>query len=325
MKLGIVIIALLSLIACDKIHNMMDMPNKMDAMNNKMDGLTKGMNDTNGNMGQMITLMGKTVDGVDKQKVLLPFEKLMDESNYDMLSPIPSQLMPFAKEFAAAIPTKDLAELAYLWLKEIREVNPIKASDKDGNEIEYTNAEIAQINKVKLGRLIALQAVCGFLSDEKTNELIELHIKKYSRFEKTAYKILMMRTQFVRDILLKESLLSEPLSTVGEIKEAMMYVGQLDFIARLPFKNKIAYKVDGFLAPMDPSIEEKLDPKMMITLLKKIDLSVKQDFKLEQQDTMVGYSQEENSKIQNEKAADFAKAMEQLNTGLQFWEANTPK
>lgn len=324
MKILILMVALISLAACDKIHNMVDMPNKMDSMNKKMDSLTQGMNETNGNMGQMIVLMGKTVDGVDKQKVLLPFQALMDEANYEMLSPIPSMLMPYAKEFAAAIPPKDFAELAYLWLKEIREVNPLKKLDKEGNEIAYTDAEVSRINQLKLGRLIALQAVCGFLSDEKVNAVINLHIKQYSRFEKTAYKILMLRTQFVRDVLLRESLLSEPLSTVGEIKEAMMYIGQLDFISRLPYRNKVSVKVDGFLAPMEPTIQEAHDPKMMMTLLKKIELSVKQDFKIEQQ-VVVGENSQEDAQIQSNKVADFNKAMEQLNSSLQYWEVNTPQ
>lgn len=331
MKIIILLIALVSLSACDKIHNMIDMPDKMDSMNRKMDTMESMNNkmDTmtamDKKMETMASGMDATVVGINDQRVMLPFQQLMDEANYEKLSPIPSQLMPWAQKFAQAIPAKDFAELTYLWLKEIREVNPLKELDKEGNEIDFTSAQVNRINRVKLGRFYALLSVCGFLSDEKVNEIIDLHIKKYSRFEKTAYKILMMRAQFIRDVLLDQSLLSEPLSTVGEVKETMMYIGQLDFVARLPFKSKVSYKVDGFLKPMEPSIEEALDPKMMLSLLKRVDVSVKQSFKIEQQDFSVSGSPEENAKIQQNQRDDYAKAMVQLNAGLQYWEANTPK
>lgn len=337
MKFLILMASLLLLVSCQKLKNLMDVPDKMDDLNKKMDKMTSGMETTNAGMKEMIQGMGTTnanmremirgmdatVVGINDQRVLLPFEQLMNEANYERLSPIPSQLMPWGQKLAQAIPVKDFAELVYLWLKEIREVNPIKAQDKEGNELDYTPAEISRINKVKLGRFYALQTVCGFLPDEKVTEIIDLHIKQYSRFEKVAYKILMMRAQFIRDILLQESLLSEPLSSVGVIKEAMMYVEKLDFIALLPFKSKISYKIDGFLAPMDTNIEEKLDPKMMRTLLRKIDLSVNQDFKIEKEEVVVN-SVEEQSKIQTQKTSDLAKAMEQLKSRLQYWEANTP-
>ncbi len=331
MKFLILAISIMTLSACDKINHMMDMPDKMDSMNNKMDKMESmdkkmdKMDSMDVRMEKMASGMDATVVGINDQRVMLPFQQLMDEANYERLSPIPSQLMPWAQKFAQAIPAKDFAELTYLWLKEIREVNPPKDLDKEGNEVKYSEAQVSKINKVKLGRFYALLSVCGFLSDEKVNEIIDLHIKQYSRFEKTAYKILMMRAQFIRDILLNQSLLSEPLSTVGEFKESMMYIGQLDFIARLPFKAKINYKVDGFLAPMDSSVEEKLDPKMMLSLLKRVDVSIKQDFKVDQQDVNVAGTSEENAKIKKAQSDDFAKAMAQLAAGLQYWEANTPK
>lgn len=325
MKLLVLVIALVSLAACDKVHNLIDVPNKMDDLNKKMDHMTSGMDTTNNKMDQMVGGMDSTVVGINDQRVFLPVKELMDEANYEKLSPIPSQLMPFGKKLAEAISVSDLAELVYLWQKEIREVNPTKLMDKEGNEIAYTDAEVNRINKIKLGRTLAMQTVCGFLSDEKVNALIEMHIENHSRYEDTAYEILMFRAQFIRDVLLKESLLSQPLSTVGKIHQAVAYTQQLDFIARLPFADKVGYKVSGFLPPMDSAIEEKLDPKMMLPLLKKIELSAKQDFKMELQNFKVSNSPEKNAKNQQIQTDIYNKTMEQLNIGLQYWEANTPK
>lgn len=325
MKLLVLVIALVTLAACDKVHNLIDVPNKMDDLNKKMDHMTSGMDTTNSKMDQMVGGMDSTVVGINDQRVFLPYKELRDEANYEKLSPIPSQLMPFGEKAAQAIPVGDLVKLVYLWQKEIREVNPMKQMDAEGNEIPYTDAEVKRINKIKLGGVLAIQTLCGFLPDQKVEALIKAHIKTTSRYKQTAYQILMFRAQFIRDVLLKESLLSEPLSTVGNIQEAMMYVGQLDFIARLAFADKIAYRVSGFLAPMDNAIEEKLDPKMMLPLLKKIELSVKQDFKAELQTFNVSNSAEENAKFQREEGEIYAKSIEQLSNSLQYWEANTPK
>lgn len=325
MKFLAIIITLFSIVACDKVNNLIEVPNKMDDLNKKMDRMTTGMDTTNNNMDKMVSGMDSTVVGINDQRVFLPVKELMDEANYEKLSPIPSQLMPFGKKLAEAITVNDLAELVYLWQKEIREVNPTKQIDKDGNEIAYTDAEINRINKIKLGRTLAIETVCGFLSDEKVNELIVTHIKNHSRYEDTAYEILMFRAQFVRDILLKESLLSQPLSTVGKINQAVVYAQQLDFIARLPFAGKVAFKVSGFLPPYPNVIEEKLDPKMMLPLLRKIELSVKQDFKMEQQNFSVSNSPEENAQNQAVQNDIYNKAIEQLNAGLQYWETNTSK
>lgn len=316
MKILSLILTAILLSSCG-IQKMFDMPDKMDSMNKKMDQMTEGMDKTNFNMGQMINLMGKTVDGVDKQKVLLPFQQLMDEKNYDLLSPIPSKLMPWAKEFAEAIPAKDFAELSYLWLKEIKEVNPLKKMDKDGNEIPFTAEEISKINTLKLGRLSALQAVCGFLPDEKLNSVIDQQLVHYGRFEKTVYKVLMMRVQFIRDIMLNESLLSEPLTTVGEIKEAVMYATKLDFIARLGYADKIAVKVEGFLAPLE-TFQEKFNVNVAVKSYKKIKLSVDKDFKLDQQSITGDQSKDQD--IYSNKLKDFNDSVTTINESLKYWE-----
>ncbi len=325
MKVLVLLMAVLSLSACDKMNGLLDVPNKMDKMNNKMDSLTNGMDTTNNKMDSMVSGMDSTVVGINDQRVLIPVQELLNEKNYERLSPIPSQLMPFGKKLAEAISVDDLAELVYLWTKEIREVNPMKQLDAEGNEIEYTAAEIARINRSKLGRILAIQTVCGFLSDAKVNQLITNHIVNHSSFEDTAYEILMFRTQFIRDVLLTESLLAQPLSTVGKFAKSMTYINQLDCIAKLPFADKVAYKVSGFLPPFPASLEEKMEQKMMLTLLKKIDRSVKADFKMDQQNFKVTASQEENAKNQQQQAAIFNQSLQQLNAHLQYWEANTPR
>ena len=328
MKILVLMIALVSLSACDKINGMLDMPNKIDSMNHKMDTMEKlndGMAQTNIKMDKMTNGMDATVVGIDDQRVLIPVKELLDEANYEKLSPIPSQLMPFGKKLAEAITVNDLAELVYLWEKEIREVNPAKKMDKDGNEIPFTADEVTRINKIKLGRTLAIETICGFLPDAKVAELVETHIANHSDYEDTAYEILMFRFQFIRDVLLDQSLLALPLSTVGKINKAVFYVGQLDAIAKLSFVGKVAFKVSGFLPPFEPVIEEKLNVGMMLPMYQKIQVSVQHDFKMEAQNFNVSSSPEKNALDKQKQADIYNKAVAQLNDGLQYWTANGPK
>lgn len=325
MKFLVLLMTAVSLLGCHAMEQMVDMPNKMDKMNEKMDKMTSGMDKTVSKMDETNAGMNQTVVGINDQRVFLPVKELMDEANYEKLSPIPSQLMPFGKKLAEAINVSDLAELVYLWQKEIREVNPTKATDEKGNDIAYSLNEVNRINKIKMGRLLAMQTVCGFLSDEKVNALIEMHIENHSRYEDTAYEILMFRAAFIRDVLLNQSLLAQPLSTVGKINQAVVYAGQLDFIARLPFVEKVGYTTSGFLPPMESTVSEKLDLNMMSDRLSAIKRGVDGDFKMEQQNFKISSSQEKNAKNQQIQTEIYNRSVEKLNSLIQFWNTNTPK
>ena len=181
MKIVIVMVALVTLAACDKLNNLIDVPSKMDSMNEKMNKLTGGMDQTNKTTEQMAKGMDSTVVGINDQRVLLPIKELLDEANYEKLEPIPTLLMPFGKKMSEAISVEDLAELVFLWQKEIREVNPPKDVDANGDDIPYSAEQIKRLNKIKLGRMMAIESICGFLSDAKVAELINTHIKKIGR------------------------------------------------------------------------------------------------------------------------------------------------
>jgi hypothetical protein len=205
--------------------------------------------------------MGETVAGIKDQRLLIPLQELTKVDNYDALTPIPKKLMPYGKKLAEAISADDMAELAYLWLKSIDTVKPPMEGvlkdkdgkpvlDKDGNVTPvFTDDQIKGINHYNDGLLAALKVVCGFLPEQTVTDLIQRQVVHYGRYEATAFQILMLRSDFIDNTLMQASILSDPLPSVGALRQAITYNDSIERIARLPFVSQIGYQSIGFLPP----------------------------------------------------------------------------
>ena len=280
----------------------------------KMDNMQNTIGKMHGTMEKMNKGMGETVAGVNDQRILIPLIELMKYENYDELSPLPVKLLPYGKSLAQAVTADQMVEIVYLWLKEIDEVYPPKALDKNGNEIEYTAEQIDKINTTKLGRLAALQITAGFLPQTTVDQIIENQIINFGRFEETTYTILMLRVQFIRDVLLDASLLSKPLNSVGGLNQAIAFTQSLELITQLAFAAKIKMKVSGLLAPQE-NFEETLKKDLALTKWKKIKLSAEKDLKLELQ--VITGNPEKDAQILKSKQEAFALAMKTVDEHIQ--------
>lgn len=236
-RLTLVLMAVLA-VGCQKIDKSIDSVNAMPA---KMDGLQAK---------------------IDRQGAFLTFKELVDETNAEEILPIPFDLMGFAKEFGKFANEEDLVELFYLYNKKLNEV-----------VIDSTNPtpeEIKRFNHKKSHELAALQAVAGLMPQEKVQGIIDSRILRDDRYRDAGLAMLMMRVQFIRDVLLELSLFSEPIDVVGEFEKAIEYGNQIDFIARLPFTKFIAMSVTGFIEVERPDVIEQLDPAVALATWKKI-------------------------------------------------------
>ncbi|MCC6137273.1 MAG: hypothetical protein IT287_01470 [Bdellovibrionaceae bacterium] len=241
----IIFLCALSLTACgvtDAIDSVNATPEKMDAMNTKM--------------GDMQAEMSKTNESIRLQKVAIAKENLDDPKNATVLMPVPVGLMGYAKLFAENATLEEIAGQVYLYLKEVNDGIYPKLVDDTGAEIEFTMQEVANINQSKLHKYTAAQAICGLLPQSVVEELVAEYIYKENRYQKTAYNILMMRYQFLRDVMLNGSVLTESIEDVGSLEKAYEYVSYMDWIARRPFLNKINVKAYGFLPPLGEFYEE---------------------------------------------------------------------
>jgi hypothetical protein len=302
----------LMLVGC----GMADMPKKMDDSNKKMDEMGHKMDQTNRQMEDMVQRMDHTNGGIDKQSKLIPFENMLKSENTENLSPIPTRLMPFGKELALVISADDMVELTYLWLKEIDEVFPAHKMDANGNEVPYTQDEIDKINHDKLARLVGLQIIAGFLPQNVVNDMITKQVYTGGRYEDTVYTILMLRVQFIRDVMLDASLMAAPLNNAGKIAQAVEYNKNIDFVAKLPFAAKISLKTKGFI-PADISPVEKFDTGVSLKNWKHILLSAERDFVVSE-DAVTGNA-EEDHKIYQQKLDSYNQSKATIQSYIDSW------
>ncbi|QDK38775.1 hypothetical protein [Bdellovibrio sp. NC01] len=311
----------LSLVACeatDAIKSANQIPAKMDQ--------------TNQNMSNMLEEMKKTTSGVHDQSLLIPMENILKEENHDSLSPVPFKLMPYGKKFAEAATAQELIDLTYLWLKEVDESLPAKDIDETtGSELPYTRRQVAKINNEKIARLVALQVIAGFTPQTTVDEIVRTHIVGTSsiegslRFEETAYSFLMLRTMFIRDVLLNESLLSRPLDNVGKVEESMKYAKQIDSIAKYRFAAKIQFKSrgligdDGVQLPEDSQPQEQLSRDVAARLWRSIFEKAQSDLKVVERE--VGNNTEEDKKILDQERKRASTDLKILESYVKSWDA----
>lgn len=209
--------------------------------------------------------MDDTVKKMDETECALKqgisFEAMLKEENGRVLTPVPFDLMPFAKRFAECSSDQDLAELAYLWMKKINEVTLDIPSP--------TEAQIEEFNHRQLHVYSALQAVAGFIPHDKVVRIIQDHVYGSSAYQDSVFELLMLRMQFIRDVRLENGLFSKGLINVGRVELAVELADEVDYLARLPFAGSIGISVTGFVEPF-PDVKETLDPAQALAMWQKI-------------------------------------------------------
>jgi hypothetical protein len=286
------------------------------------------MDQTNKNMSDMKDEMKKTTAGVHDQSLLIPMENILKEENHDSLSPVPFKLMPYGKKLAEAATATELIDLTYLWLKEVDESLPAKDIDDAGNELPYTRKQIARINNEKLARLIALQVIAGFTPQATVDEIVQINIVGSDRdgsrrFEQTALSFLMLRTMFIRDVLLQESLLAGPLDNVGKVEEAIKYGKQVDAVAKYRFAAKVGFKTRGLIdangvqLPSDDQPQEQLNTQVAGDLWMKIQTKAHSDLQVTPRE--VGNNTDDDKKIFAQEQRRAAQAFQELDSYVKSW------
>lgn len=214
-----------------------------------------------GKMDRMLGEMNRTNGKVEQQCAVLTFDGMLKEEYGRELIPIPFDLMAFAREFGKCASDEQVVELVYIWVKRLNEVTMELPAPTE----EQTN----QFNHRKLHIYSALQAMSGLLEQPKLERIIDREIYGAGRYQDSALTMLMLRAQFLRDVLLEASLFSEGLTNVGKVEKAVEYAEQIEYLARLAFSPEIGVTVTGFIAPMD-DVKESFDPAVALKTWRKI-------------------------------------------------------
>lgn len=309
MKKMIFVLAFIGATGCkmlDAVDSVNDTPGKMDSMNSKM--------------GDMQEEMAKTNESIRLQKVAIAKENLENPRNAEVLLPVPVGLMGYAKLFAENATLDEIAGQVYLYLKEVNDGIYLKPVDETGAEKEFTAQEAAAINQSKLHKFTAAQAISGFIPQATLEVLVAEAIYKEHRYQKTTYNILMMRYQFLRDVMLNGSVLSESIEDVGTLEKAYEYVSQMDWIARRPFVNNVNVKVYGFLPPYGEVYEELnvvLAKESLLSLYEVI-LSRADNVQKMQMQSFTGNAAED-AKLFQERTQRLEKVLSSVENDMAFW------
>lgn len=303
-KLLLVLPFIFATAACDKINKSLDntseMGAKLDSMVGRMDKLE----------GQIETTNGKA----SKLEKFLPYVEMLKDENRKYLSPVPTRIIPLARELAASIPTHELIELTNILLNEINEVDAIGMNDE-------------QKLIDRSATLLTLQCLAGLAPEAKVDEIIATEVYKRGRYEQTVYPFLMMRVQFLRDVYLKESLLATKLTNVGMVEEAIGYAKQMDKIARLKFADRIGIKVKGIKDESGKALEEHLTSATVLDYWTKIKISAENDVDLGQQDSKprgdTGDTKLDQQNFEEAKSR-YASALTTIDGYIQSWNSTKP-
>ena len=243
------LIASLVLISGCRMNDALDSTIQMNA---KMDATNKGMDRTNSGMS-------RTNESIHKQTLMVSLNEILKEENTLYLFP-PIGMMPAGEAFGKEATPLEMIQVVYLWLKDINS----SQADGVGPDADGTWPSKEVLDRKKTAKLTALEVIAGLAPQETVDQLIEQQVNQGGRFESTTYEFLMLRSAFIEGILIQESLFSKPMINPGMFEEGLKYIGQMESIAKLPFKGKIALKTIGFAIP-DNNVDLKLDPASVKT------------------------------------------------------------
>ncbi|MGE4130162.1 MAG: hypothetical protein AB7F86_00910 [Bdellovibrionales bacterium] len=285
-------------------------------------GADKAIKNANKIPGQL----DKTIERLDKMDTRLDqvecevkkgisFEALLNGTYAQDLVPVPFDLLPFARQFARCASPEEVAEIVDLWVKKLNEVtldlpNP-------------TPEDVQVFDKRKMHVYSALQAVAGFTPQAKLDQIIYDQILRSGQYYEATMQLLMLRVKFFRDMMLDGRLFSKPITTVGQLKKAIEYMDEIEFVARLPFRAEIAIAITGFKDPMlDKDTSEVLDYTFVKLKWRELKEKAARTLKLEQKDW--SGSKEEAEQRFRELQTELAESMKLIQSRVDGWANPAP-
>lgn len=253
-----------------------DMTSKMDETNQKIDGTNKTIDETNKKIDETNQKMASLKSAIHKQTLAAAMTELLKPENTRYLFP-PTSLMAAGQIFAEEATAEEVTELVYVYLKDIDEVLP--DDSLKGTDGKFSPSLIAETDHSKQAKFTILEVIAGLMPQENIEEAVTTQINGGGRYEAAARSLLMLRTLFMKSILVEEDLFSRKLDNLGKVDEAVNRVSNLDWIARLPFTEAISVKTRGMLNP-DDNVNEMLDPKMTVSMWDHIAMSLDSEIDL---------------------------------------------
>lgn len=236
MKIILLLISSMLVFSCAKIDAMFDTPEKMDVIAGKTDELAR------------------------KETVKTAVQELNDSKNYKKLSPIPTDIIPWAKK-AAEYMNVDDELVPYIYIK-LKDVTTLRYDDNNPGKVYDINDPAAiEFEMNKVGLFNALAATSGFLPEAKVDQLLA-RLANSAEYSSTVINILALRFYFIQNVLMAEKYKQDQLVDMGAIEAAITYNQSIERILKLPFANQIKTQVASFVLMTDfnDALTIELDP-----------------------------------------------------------------
>jgi hypothetical protein len=234
---------------------------------------TTTMNSNLGDMKNTTQGMALTTNSMDnnmtdlKRKATLGegLKMFNDPVNTQEYAPPAAGLLAGAKLIAENMTPDELVDFFVVRLKEINATQPDSIDQKPGLISNYTPRFIYNFNKAKQVKVIGLQAIAAQIplreAAVKGTASIEGLIRDQLQGGGGARSdevlaLLQLRALFTQNFFLDGNIFAagKKLNNVGKLRKAYGYAKDLQFIAELPFVDKIAFVTDStaFIATVYP-------------------------------------------------------------------------
>ncbi len=241
MKKIILVICALGLSSCGKINDLHDaatevIPEKMETLAKNTEELRR--------------------QEVVKTAVL----ELNDPKNYKKLSPIPVDLLSWAKKAAENMLVDD--ELVpYIYTK-IADIETIRYDDNNlGKPYDINDPACVEFEMNKVGVFNAIAAISGFLPESKVDRLMQ-RLQNSDEYSPTVLNILAMRVHFINNVLMNEKYKQNKLLDLGSVEAAISYNRKVERILKLPMISNISVQITGFVLLVDYNKALSIFPKV---------------------------------------------------------------
>ncbi len=230
MKLFILTICALGLFSCGKIDDLHNaatevIPAKMQQLANNTDELKR------------------------KETIKTATLELNDPKNYKDLSPVPYDILPWAK-IAAENMLVDEELVPFIYTK-IQKIETVRYDDNNlGKSYDINDPACVQFEMNKVGVFNVVAAIAAFLPEDKVDRLL-VRLNESDEYTTTTIQILALRAYFINNVLMNEKYKQNKLVDVGSVEAAIKYNKSLERILRLPFASEIKIEITGFVLLAD--------------------------------------------------------------------------
>ncbi len=241
MKLFILCATSLVLFSCGKLDSVLDkadnvIPNQLDKTNSRL-------------------------SEVERKTVLAAMKpELEDSKNYQILSPVPYDLMAPGKLFGENVTAQEVIEWTY---NHMSKINNARYDDNFGKPVDANDSEAIAYERKKLGLFNALCVVATFLPENVVDQLISKVYTSEEYASTTIMNILAMRAYFIQKVMLKEKYAPSKLTDIGAVEAAIGYNQSLEKILKLSFAGYVHSDISGFNLMTDLNSELTFDLKIV--------------------------------------------------------------